>query len=104
LRPTFRWDHSASLRISDEAIFWLRDDEQTSVIVHQPTKVRIVLDSVGDFIWRRIAGGEPREAVVEELVEHYGVASVTAASDLDDLVEELLDARILVKEPFGYLS
>jgi hypothetical protein len=101
LRPTFRWDHGASLRVSDEAIFWLRDGEQTSVIVHPPTKLRIVLDSVGDFIWRRIATGTTREALVEDVAGYYGVARVTAASDLDDLVEELIDARVLVKAPLG---
>jgi len=56
-----------------------------------------VLDSVADFIWRRIAQKINRASLVEELTAYYGVAAVTAASDLDDLVEELIDASILIK-------
>jgi len=95
-RPAFQWTANVSLSISADAIFWFRNDEQTSVIVHLPTKLRVVLDQVGDFIWRRIAKGISRETIVQELSAHYGVAPVTAAADLDDLIEELLEAGILV--------
>lgn len=97
-RTAFQWTSNVSLRISDDAIFWFRNDEQTSVIVHLPTKLRIVLDAVGDFIWRRLVKGINREAVVQELTEHYGVAHITASADLDDLIEELIDAGILVRD------
>jgi hypothetical protein len=76
----------------------LRDDEQTSVIVRVPTKLRFVLDAVGDFIWRRVARGINKEAIVEQLSKCYGVAPITAAADLDDLIEELIEAGILVRE------
>jgi cellulose synthase/poly-beta-1,6-N-acetylglucosamine synthase-like glycosyltransferase len=97
-RPAFQWTSNVSLRVSSEAIFWLRDDEQTSVIVHVPTKLRFVLDAVGDFIWRRVARGINKEAIVEQLSKCYGVAPVTAAADLDDLIEELIEVGILVRE------
>jgi hypothetical protein len=85
------------LRISDNAIFWFRNEERTTVIVHLPTKLRVVLDAVGDFIWRRIAKGLNREDVVQELTAYYGVAYITASADLDDLIEELIEAGILVR-------
>lgn len=95
-RPAFQWTANVSLSISPNAIFWFRNDEQTSVIVHLPTQLRVVLDAVGNFIWRRIAKGNGRETIVRELSAHYGVARVTAAADLDDLIGELLEAGILV--------
>jgi cellulose synthase/poly-beta-1,6-N-acetylglucosamine synthase-like glycosyltransferase len=95
-RAAFHWSPALSIRISADTIFWFRDAEQTSVIVHFPTKLRFVLDRVGDFIWRRMVKGIDRETVVQELSGHYGVAPVTAAADLDELVAELLEAGILV--------
>ncbi len=97
-RTTFHWTSNVSLRISGDAIFWFRDDEQTSVIVHFPTKLRVVLDAVGDFIWRRLVKGSNRESIVQEVTARYGVASITAAADLEDFIEELIDAGILVRE------
>lgn len=95
-RPDFQWTANVSLRISDAVIFWFRNDQQTSVIVHLPTKLRVVLDGVGDFIWRRIAKEINREGIVQELMVFYGVARITVSSDLDELIEELIEAGILV--------
>lgn len=94
-RPAFQWASNVSLCISDDTIFWFRNDEQTSVIVHLPTKLRVVLDAVGDFIWRRLVKGSTREDVVDEMTSYYGVARITAAADLNDLIEELIEAGIL---------
>ena len=69
------------------------------MIVHFPTRLRFVLERVGDFIWRRIVKGINRDTIVQELSAHYGVAPVTAAADLDDFVAELLEAGILVPAP-----
>ena len=97
-RPSFLWTSRLTLRISDDAIFWFRNEKHpSSVIVHIPTKQRVVLDRVGDFIWRRIVRKTNRDALVQELVSYYGVATVTAAADLDDLIEELIEAEILLK-------
>jgi cellulose synthase/poly-beta-1,6-N-acetylglucosamine synthase-like glycosyltransferase len=94
-RPDFKWTSSISLSISDQAVFWFREDENTSVIVHLPTRQRVVLESVGDFIWRHLVEGVRREKLIHKLVAHYGVAYVTAGADLDDFVDELVDAGIL---------
>lgn len=97
-RGSFQWTSQLTLQISEDAIFWFRNEKHpTSVIVHIPTKQRIVLDGVGDFIWRRIVGKTNRDGLVQELVSYYGVAAVTAATDLDELIEELIEAEILMK-------
>jgi len=97
-RRSFQWTAELRLRISGDAIFWFRNEKHpSSIIVHIPTKQRVVLDRVGDFIWRRIVRKTNREALVQELAAYYGVATVTAAADLDDLIEELIEAEILLK-------
>jgi cellulose synthase/poly-beta-1,6-N-acetylglucosamine synthase-like glycosyltransferase len=98
-RPVFQWTANVSFRISDQAIFWFRNEEKISVIVHLPTRLRIVLEAVGDFIWRQIANGSSRDVIIREICERYGVAAISASSDLDDFVEELIDAEILVLTP-----
>ncbi len=95
-RPRFRWTDAATLRVAPSAIYWTRDGEEpTSVVVHVPSRQRVVLTDAGDFIWRRLARAHSRARVVAEMVEFYGIADVTAASDLDDLVEELVASRVV---------
>jgi GT2 family glycosyltransferase len=94
-RTPFAWAPGISLRISESAIFWLRDGDQTSVIVHVPARLRIVLESAGNFIWRRIVRGSNRDAMIEAVTQHFGVAPITASTDLDEFVEELIESRIL---------
>jgi cellulose synthase/poly-beta-1,6-N-acetylglucosamine synthase-like glycosyltransferase len=96
-RKPFQWTPDVTLRVSDESIFWFRDEDQTTVIVHLPAKLRIVLDSAGDFICRRITDGIGRDSVIHELMTHYGVARVTASADLDDFVEDLVATGILLR-------
>jgi cellulose synthase/poly-beta-1,6-N-acetylglucosamine synthase-like glycosyltransferase len=94
-RRAFFWTSKVSLLISNDVIFWFRDDENTSVIIHLPTKLRVVLDLVGDFIWRQLVKGIQRDKLIQNLVTHYGVAHVTARTDLDDFIEELIDVGVL---------
>jgi cellulose synthase/poly-beta-1,6-N-acetylglucosamine synthase-like glycosyltransferase len=96
-RPTFHWSSDTSLRISRDAIFWFRDDEQTSVIIHHPTRLRVVLEGVGDFIWRLLVKEIERQNFVEQLTARYGVAYATACADLDDFIEELIESGILLR-------
>jgi cellulose synthase/poly-beta-1,6-N-acetylglucosamine synthase-like glycosyltransferase len=95
LRPPFDWSSSARLRISDQVVYWFRDDD-ASVIVHRPSRSRVVLDGAGDFIWRRLADGRSRGETIARLVATYGISDVTAGADADDLIDELLDAGILL--------
>ena len=89
------WTSSISLCISDEVVFWFREEENVSVIVHVPTKQRVVLELAGDFIWRHLVKAVRREEVIDKLVAHYGIGYVTAGADLDDFVDELSTPGIL---------
>jgi cellulose synthase/poly-beta-1,6-N-acetylglucosamine synthase-like glycosyltransferase len=103
LRPPFHWSSTARLRISDQVVYWFRGDA-ASVIVHRPTRSRVTLDGAGDFIWRRLADGCSRGETIARLVATYGISEVTAGADTDDLIDELLDAGILLAADPQWLS
>jgi glycosyltransferase involved in cell wall biosynthesis len=93
-RPAFQWADGSSLQISDNAVYWFRD-QKSSVIVNIPEKSRIVVGSTGDFIWRRMTAGLNRERLIQELSDYYNVSPVTASCDLDEFVEELIAAGVV---------
>ncbi len=92
-RPWFPWSEGTEVRVSSEAIYWFRDTE--SIIVHIPSKQRMVLDAVSDIIWRHIAIQHPRTEVADALAEQYEIAQATALADIDDFVEELMASGVL---------
>jgi glycosyltransferase involved in cell wall biosynthesis len=98
-RQRFAWTERVSMRVAPSTIYWFRGgDEPASIVVHVPSRQRIVLTEAGDFIWRRLARGESRSSVVAAMAAYYSIADVTAAADLDDLVDELVAAGVLERE------
>jgi cellulose synthase/poly-beta-1,6-N-acetylglucosamine synthase-like glycosyltransferase len=90
-RSWFRWDAGHRMRVGDRTIFWLRDvGAPESVVVHVPTRVRLVLDGAGDRIWRDVVAARSRDDIATGLSSHYGISRATADADLDDFVEELV--------------
>jgi cellulose synthase/poly-beta-1,6-N-acetylglucosamine synthase-like glycosyltransferase len=95
-RPWFEWSSDHRARLSPDCVFWLRDDtDPESVVVHLPTHTRLVLDGVGDRIWRSLAAAHSRETTIAGLSAFYGISPITAAADLDDFIEELVAGRFL---------
>ena len=98
-RDPFAWRAGMALRVSRRAVYWFRKD--LSVVVQLDRRERILLDRVGDFVWRRIVEGASRDQLVEAIVDTYRIRVVTAASDLDDLIDEMVDLGILEEVPSG---
>ena len=97
-RPTFAWTHDLTMRIAPSVLFWFRDAERVSVIVNPATQVRWVLESVADFIWRRLVDETCRADLIRELGAHYNVSDTTAEADLDEFVEELLEGGVIRRQ------
>jgi len=90
-RPWFGWSGNDRVRLSPNAVYWLRDDGTAeSVVVHVASRTRLVLDGAGDRIWRSLASRQGRDATTAALSAYYGISPVTAAADLDDFVDELI--------------
>ena len=95
-RPWFAWSGNERARLSPDIVFWLRDDDTLeSVVVHHPTRTRLVLDGVADRIWRALVAAHRHEHIVADLSTFYGISPVTAAADLNDFVEELVAGGFL---------
>jgi cellulose synthase/poly-beta-1,6-N-acetylglucosamine synthase-like glycosyltransferase len=98
-RPRFNWTETEMLQISRNCIFWFRDEQHSSVLVFLPTKTRVVLDSSADVIWRLLAAQSDKSTVINKLCGYFNVAPVTARSDLDEFIEELIDVGIVLRTP-----
>lgn len=96
-RTAIRWDDRTFARISDTTIYWVRPNrEECSVVVHIPSHSRFVLAGAGHWMWSGIVSGRRRDEIVEDLAGRYGIAVVTARADLDDFVQELSAAGVII--------
>jgi glycosyltransferase involved in cell wall biosynthesis len=99
-RPWFGWTSNDSMRISDRTVYWFREGSTPeSVVVHVPSRTRLVLDGVGNDIWRELAAAHSRDETAEAISSCYGISSVTARADIDDFVEELIDGAFVERRP-----
>jgi GT2 family glycosyltransferase len=96
LRPQFDWTGDVSLSISPDSIYWLRDDAQT-IVIHHPSKSRVVLDGTADFVWRRFSSGMNRDQLVNEISKRYHLPPEKAMRDCDDFVLELVQLGVLCR-------
>jgi cellulose synthase/poly-beta-1,6-N-acetylglucosamine synthase-like glycosyltransferase len=93
-RPVFSWTDRKQVSISTDAIYWFRDDS-VSIVVHNPSRSRIVLDQSADLIWRQIAACASREQTIQLLIAKYSIMRRDAETDLDEFVDELGKCEIL---------
>jgi hypothetical protein len=93
-RPVFSWTDRKQVSISTDAIYWFRDDS-VSIVVHNPSRSRIVLDQSADLIWRQIAACASREQTIQLLIAKYSITRRDAETDLDEFVDELAKCEIL---------
>jgi cellulose synthase/poly-beta-1,6-N-acetylglucosamine synthase-like glycosyltransferase len=93
-RPVFQWTDEKKMSISPDAVYWFRGDA-VSIVVHNPSRSRIVLDASANLIWRQIARACSRDKTVRKLVESYRISRKDAETDLDEFVDELVKAGIL---------
>jgi len=99
-RPWFTWRNGQTMRVSDRTVFWFRDGKvPESVVVHVPTRTRLVLDGPANDIWRQIAEGHSREQTAAAISTYYGISPVTAGADIDDFVEELVGGAFVERRP-----
>lgn len=94
-RPVFSWTDQQQMSISSDVVYWFRDDG-VSIVVHNPSRSRIVLDESANFIWRQIARCASRDKTIRKLSEKYRISHKKAEADLDEFVDELMRAGILI--------
>lgn len=80
--------------------FILREIAGTHVVVPLGQNVvelsiMMTLNDSGAFLWRQLAEGKDKTAVIESLVNEYGISYDLALTDVEDFLRELADRKLL---------
>jgi hypothetical protein len=76
------------LRLREEGLKW-REIDGEMVAVDVRTSTYLSANPSGMVLWEPLSAGTSREALVEALVEHFGIDRERAADDVDAFVGEL---------------
>ena len=82
-----------SVTISKKALSQVIDGQV--VILGLEKNAYFGLDKVGAFIWEKLKAGLPVQEVVTQVSEIYQISKEIAAEDIDSLLAELEDAKLI---------
>lgn len=80
----------------EEAVAKLVDGE--AILINLVTSIYYSMEGTGALIWSSIEAGEPLDAIAAELASSFDVAEPQARADVDRLVAELLEQRLVVPD------
>ncbi len=83
-------------RVSEHALSAALDDG--TVLLHLHTKRYYSLNETGAAVWRMLEQGSTREAIIDQLVSEFDVATDTAAAEVDRLLSELVAELLIARE------
>lgn len=69
------------------------------VILDVPSGRYFSLNDVGALVWERLDGTANRDDLLDAITAEFAVDRATAATDLDDLLESLREAGLVVDDP-----
>lgn len=84
-----------NLRLRADRLHWLESDEEV-VALDEAALVYLNANPSGTVLWRALAEGTTRDALVQRLLAEFDVDEATARGDVDRFVDEL-DARGLLE-------
>jgi hypothetical protein len=82
------------LRLRHEGVAW-KDVDGEIVALDEQAAVYLAANPAGALLWRTLAGGATREALVAELMGEYGIDRDRAAADTDAFLGDLRERRLL---------
>lgn len=95
-RATFSWSAEFNLSLSQDMVFWTAT-ESTVVCVNLREQKRLILEDSSASIFQLLAKHTNRSQLIKMLSQHYEVDEETIATDVDDLVRELIENHILLR-------
>jgi hypothetical protein len=57
------------------------------------------LNSIGASIWRRVAGGQPVAAIIDDLSCEFDVAREIVTGDVTEFIDQAIQKGLLVEDP-----
>jgi hypothetical protein len=76
------------LKLRQADLHW-REIDGEIIALEARGSTYVAANGSGTLLWRALAGGATREALVEELVRAYGIDPARAAADADSFVAQL---------------
>jgi hypothetical protein len=82
------------LRLRTNELEW-REIEDEVIAVDVRTSTYLSANDSGMLLWRELAEGTTREALVHRLVEAYGIETEEAEADVDRFLDDLRSRELL---------
>lgn len=93
-RQKFSWQDNNEIRLSTGIVYWPVQDD-TYICVNLDTNSRLVLEDLGADIFKLLTLKNYRAQIVKAISQRYEIDEETAASDLDEFIQQLVDDQIL---------
>jgi Coenzyme PQQ synthesis protein D (PqqD) len=77
-----------------DSLRWLEADEEI-LALDLDRSAYLGVNAAGALLWRSLAEGATRGALVDRLIQAFGVTSEQAGADVDRFVAQLADASLL---------
>ena len=78
------------LRLREDGIAWREVDGET-LLLDLRTSMYLTVNESAAVLWKRLAEGTTREAMVDALVAEFGITAERAGADVDAVLEECRD-------------
>ena len=85
------------LQIDVDAVVW-RDVGDEVVVLELSTSTYLTFNGTAKQIWDSLAGGATLDALVDSLVDRYGITPEQARADAESFVSALADRGLLVAD------
>jgi hypothetical protein len=76
-------------------------DHDGAVILDISRNSMTTLDTIGAYVWERLAKGLSVDAIVSELAQDTGADREMVARDVDDFMEQLKSRHLVCAAPAG---
>jgi hypothetical protein len=76
------------LRLDKRDIDWREVDEEV-IALRRSTSAYLAVNQAGTLLWRALQAGADEPALVEILVERYGITATSARSDVCSFLDQL---------------
>jgi hypothetical protein len=84
----------SELRLRHEGVAWKEVDGEI-VALDETAAVYLAANPAGALLWRTLASGSTREALVAELMREYEIDRDTASADTDAFLRDLRERGLL---------
>lgn len=84
------------LRLRSEALVW-REIDNELVAVDIAASSYLSTNQTGALLWQMLSEGTTRKALIDRLVESFGISADRAAADIDNFLQSLEARELLSK-------